>query len=582
MVAATEAAKVLVTKNGVKQAMAIRATAEKLQIPERFHEAIRQRLYRLLNPAVKVERAKIMTPERRDLLVDLVAAFSFHANPLSGLEVRCLAQVIGDLDHVPSTGWLARLREEYRHKIKLRKGRCSHKKNVLVKLFEALLTWVDETAKVLIHIAQLDYLIFNIDETRAIPGSKSRAVLAAANLTQVQYESVLQSSLYTLVGCYAADGSTLFILYLFRARKSKTGVYQDFHAPKLVKSRITRSNPNVPIYVALTPMGYMNKAMWMETMKIFVNLVGQRQGLGRQKQAILYLDGCSSHGKVETKTLLQENNITAIYFPANTSQIVQPADGAIFQNYKPTAAKEVELLDFNASMGIPDQKYYDLAASLEAHRKSVTPTVIRAGFKKRGIYPWEPNLILANAYSACPQDSFLEVSKDVHDQLVLADHITYMKEELAAQKELQRKVIEEVNVAMKLEEADPWKDRRKGPKKKAAAPPPKKKQKTKEIEYDSEEDLMDVDDIEGQDDETDFAVPRLVRSLSDFKCSACGHVRGCGKVPLACFNCSQYWLCSSCRTNTNALAEHMLTHKNDEGRGTRRTRKLNEIDPIPL
>ena len=104
----------------------------------------------------------------------------------------------------------------------------------------------------------------------------------------------------------------------------------------------------------------------------------------------------------------------------------------------------------------------------------------------------------------------MEVSSDVHNQLILPDHINYLKKELSIQKTLERKVIKEMNTIIPLEEAADWRERRKAPKKKATGSLEKKKQKNKEIESDSEDDAIDVDDIEAQDDETDFAVPRCV------------------------------------------------------------------------
>ena len=110
----------------------------------------------------------------------------------------------------------------------------------------------------------------------------------------------------------------------------------------------------------------------------------------------------------------------------------------------------------------------------------------------------------------------MEVNKDVHDQLILADHVNYMKSELASQKQLQRKVIEEMNQAIALDDAVEWQDRRKGPKKKTAASPSKKKRMMTEIYDESEDGDMDMEDVEGEDDETYFAVPRLVRSFFNF------------------------------------------------------------------
>lgn len=367
---------------------AVDLAVKQMNLDEHVKVALRQRLWRLRNPKAKKERPTLICKEDEELLVDLIAAFSVHANPLTKLEVRALAQVMGNLDRVPSKGWLVSLRKRYPTKIKTRKAKASHNKKVLTKLFESLKTWSDETSRILASIAVADYLVFNIDETRALPASKGMSVIASAYLTQVQYEKAIESTLYTLVGCYAADGTTLFILYLFRAQFKQGAVHQDLYLPVRVPSIHTRTSTDVPVYVASSPKGYMNAALWKETMKIFVELVGNKQGIGRPKQAVLYLDGCSSHRKEDTEEICLKNNITPIYFPSNTSHIVQPADGQIFECYKPEAAKETDALNFKASLGSTQQKHFGLAASLAAHEKAVTPPVIKAAFKSRGIFPF--------------------------------------------------------------------------------------------------------------------------------------------------------------------------------------------------
>lgn len=508
--AATSIALELHTKKGKGKSEAIRLAAKKMNVPEQLFNAMRTRIWRLLHPTEKRPRPTTIDVETETLLVDLVAAFSTHANPLSGLEVRCLAQIMGGLEKVPTTGWLKSLRTRYAAKIKLRKGRCSHKKTVLVSLFTGIMEWAEETEQILATIAMLD-LFFNIDETRAIPGSKARAVIAATHLTQVQYENALDTTLYTMVGCYAADGTTLFILYIFRARRTKSGLHQDFYSPQLVLEKETRTHHNVSIYVAATGKGYMNSQLWKETMKIFFELVGRRQGLGRLKQAVLTLDGCSSHCKELTIEECAKNNITPIYFKSNSSHVCQPADGPIFQTYKPAVDKEAQQLNFRAALGAPDQKHYALTVSLEAHRKAVTPVVIKESFRKRGIFPFDRQLIAVNAHRACPQDSFVAASEDAQRQLLLHDAINELKETLSSQPTLQRKTVEDVNKPIALEAVPDWKRRK--PARKISPtkpPPPKKKQKVEEIEEESEESEGDIDESEGEEDETDFFVPRLV------------------------------------------------------------------------
>lgn len=274
------------------------------------------------------------------------------------------------------------------------------------------------------------------------------------------------------------------------------------------------------------------------------------------------MDGCSSHTKEYTQKELLKDNITPIYFHPNSSHVVQPADGQIFQGYKPEVARKASALDFNHSLGAPDQKHFDLAISLEAHRKAITPTVIQAAFKTRGIFPFDKAVIMANAHRACPQDTFVSAPQDIHTSLIMKDAITELSACFKLQPKLDRKVIEGINKPEKLEDLAKWKRAAPARKETPAHPPVQKKQKIVEIKEDSSESEPEPSDDEDAEPDMDFFVPRLVRSVSADSCSHCGHHRKLGTVPLACFDCSKYWLCSPCRTNTNALAEHFKTCEN--------------------
>lgn len=310
----------------------------------------------------------------------------------------------------------------------------------------------------------------------------------------------------------------------------------------------------------------MNTILWQETMKILIELVGYRQGIDRSKQAILYLDGCSSHSKAYTMEECVANNILPIYFPSNTSHVVQPADGAIFQRYKPAVAKAVQDLNLKASLGAENQKHFALAASLEVHREVVTPDTIKAGFKKRGIYPFDRHLILVNAHAACPQKTFQPAPDEALAQLYAINTINELKSSLTDQPTLTRKQIETVNKPISAELVDDWKRASRGPKKTATKASPPKKARFVEVDDDEELEDTEEDIWSGEDPQ----VGALILSVSANQCSHCGHTRTNGTVPLACFDCSLFWLCMPCQSNTAALQDHMKTHPETEGRRTRR------------
>ena len=70
---------------------------KKMELSEEHFNSIRCKLRRVLLPSQERPARTTLDEENEKMLVDLVAAFSIHANPLSGLEVRSLAKVVGGL-----------------------------------------------------------------------------------------------------------------------------------------------------------------------------------------------------------------------------------------------------------------------------------------------------------------------------------------------------------------------------------------------------------------------------------------------------------------------------------------------------
>ena len=105
-------------------------------------------------------------------------------------------------------------------------------------------------------------LVFNTDKTRAVPASKVVSVLAHKHMTETQYNQTIDSALYTLVSCIAADGTTLFCLYLFKYIHNKNGLRHSVYLPVQAPKRLSRIRQEYSIYVAVSPKGYMNGELW--------------------------------------------------------------------------------------------------------------------------------------------------------------------------------------------------------------------------------------------------------------------------------------------------------------------------------
>jgi hypothetical protein len=384
-----------------------------------------------------------------------------------------------------------------------------------------------------------------------------------------QFQACPDSTLYTLVTCIAADGSVRFCLYVFKHSEVGKAINQSLHVPVLCKPRATRNHKDYPIYYAVAPKGYMNGELWKETMKIFKELVLHRQGLGRLKQAVLFLDGCASHLKDFTNEDLAKDNIIAIYFPANTSHVLQPCDGQPFALYKSAVARSSQKLALKASLGSSDEKTNALLACMQCYEKAVTPEVVKGAFRDRGIFPWDTFKATANAQRASPTIDYIEANTELQSLHMAFKVLQTLKDDLTPSTPTQRKTIQVLNSPVKSEELENWK--RRSSSAKSGTPPPKKVPMMEPIdgtiEYDDESETYD-DSEAGDLFTASFEMPPSSNS-----CSGCGHTRTNGTVPVACFDCKLFWLCMPCQTNTETLAQHLKSCFQTEGRALRRRQK---------
>jgi hypothetical protein len=101
----------------------------------------------LLNVSSSWDHVKLdwLTAVQEDFLVSLVMAFSTQANAISALELRRMAKAVGDLDQLPTTGWVQSFLDRHSSHIQIRKGRKSHKRVILMGVLNDVIKWAEAT-----------------------------------------------------------------------------------------------------------------------------------------------------------------------------------------------------------------------------------------------------------------------------------------------------------------------------------------------------------------------------------------------------------------------------------------------------
>lgn len=527
------------------------------------------------------ERSRKMLKSEEEFLEKLARAFSKTLNALWKEELLYLANRVFKLrcplEKELTKGWLDYWLHSRADSLVVRKGKSSHKKSILLSRYPAVKQWVEEVGKRLAEQVLDPDLIFNIDETMAVPKDMPPSVVADASLPEAHTNQVKNTALYTLVSCVSASGKTLFALFILRKPKTKNVTHMGIYVPKEAESRTSRSSTAFPIYYAATPSGYMNAELWRSILAIFLALVEPLQGVGRGKRAVLFVDGCSSHRQVDTVEPLAKSNVLVIYFPSNTSHILQPLDGYVFACYKPRIRSAIRLLSLAALVTNESKNNLILSISIEAAKKSFTADAIMRSFRDRGIYPWDPELILANTIRSTGKQPDVTVSEEEFDRYtfdsIFDDYIEKVREGIETEK---------VYLAAH-NAASPSKDLPKTPKRSSAKKTSTVKAKKTRAVVNDEEEADDVDtevnvaavvakmatlmaqDVEIDGEEDDY---------SEASCDYCEHETLRRKLSRVCFECEGYWLCRKCSFDSKILQEHFKEkHLRSEKASARAPRK---------
>ena len=170
-------------------------------------------------------------------------------------------------------------------------------------------------------------------------------------------------------------------------------------------------------YFLITPTGYTNN-------EVFPAMVAQFEEdfhrLYPGVRALVYLDRLGSHTTKQLLATIEGKMVSLVLFPAGTTQFLQPLDDAVFGLFKTKLRMHRDrLLTANPLRCLMAENALLTAMMLAIH-ESLTPAPIKASFLKTGIYPWNPEKILAAARLAYPDVDFVDPELPDPTQQVIA------------------------------------------------------------------------------------------------------------------------------------------------------------------
>ena len=214
--------------------------------------------------------------------------------------------------------------------------------------------------------------IYNMDETGVPLEPRPPKVVAEKGAKKVRYRTSGQKSQITVIGCASATGQIIPPYIIFAAKQ--------------LNEQWTRNEVSGSRY-AVSNKGWVDQELFFYWLKVhFIPNAISRRPL------LLLLDGHSSHFEPNTIQHAQDNNIIIFCLPPHTTYECQPLDCSLFgplkkhwqeachNFYQSNPGKVISKINFNSVFR-------------NAWLNAVTPANICSGFKKAGVYPFNPDAV---------------------------------------------------------------------------------------------------------------------------------------------------------------------------------------------
>ena len=174
----------------------------------------------------------------------------------------------------------------------------------------------------------------------------------------------------TFLGCITANGDSLRPLII---TKRKT----------VDSSLLLRGYTASKFQLAYSVKGYITKDIFNEWLKeVLVPYIQQmRDDCSYVGPGVIFLDGCTCHQTDYLDQVCVENNLMPVFFPAHTSNQLQPCDLGMFAVHK-SNIRQLDCTDED-----PNEQVNRLATIYDSWRKACTVKNITSAFRAMGAFP---------------------------------------------------------------------------------------------------------------------------------------------------------------------------------------------------
>ncbi|XP_045188616.2 uncharacterized protein LOC123546428 [Mercenaria mercenaria] len=237
--------------------------------------------------------------------------------------------------------------------------------------------------------------IYNVDE-KGIQTEHSPPYIICAESSTPAITSA-RTCITTILGCGNALGTQIPPYFIFKGKRMRSELLEG--ASPGTQGTVTES-------------GWSNSDVFLEYLDTHFLKYVQRPS--EDQPLLLIFDGHKSHITIPVINWAKEHNVSLFVLPAHTSHVLQPLDvgcyGPMQRIYNAQCHK---FLRENPSSKITRYDVCSLACN--AYTSALSVVNIRSAFKRTGIYPFNPEVILDTQLA--PSKAYLvpEPETDIHD-----------------------------------------------------------------------------------------------------------------------------------------------------------------------
>jgi len=331
-----------------------------------------------------------LTASQEDILVSVAQAFSVNNMALTGRQMRELVARKWQVN--VSRQWVTKFLARHRSRLSKRACKALSDKRAGMEVFDGVAEFCKELKDFLSHYSFPSHAVINYDETRVVQKGEKLVLrrMKAANKERANVRSTRHQTVASLLTFVAADGSVLLSVYILKGRFGD-GDEAAVNCRMEDAPRVTRGT--WPRFYVWNDSGYLDAEIFKAVLiKVAEEFHIKYPGLS----ALLFGDQLAAHRRLDIVEFAIGLGLFLFSLAKNTSHITQPLDEAPFGILQAARVRRNKEAVMDGMLTNSDTRDALMMAAYQAKRQAFSRPVIVGAFRRRGLWPFDADLMQAN------------------------------------------------------------------------------------------------------------------------------------------------------------------------------------------